>query len=85
MYNVELTKSYFPAQGNDEPAPMTIGDMLRQSTAQHPDTVAMKELTYTGNIGRTWTYSELLADSERLARALASRHVEGARNRSILR
>ena len=79
MYKVELTESYFPAQGSDEPAPMTIGNMLRQSTAQHPDTIAMKELSYEGEIGRTWTYAELLADSERLARALASRHAEGAR------
>jgi len=79
MYKVELTESYFPAQGGDAPAPMTIGDMLRQSAAQAPDTMALKELTYEGEIARTWTYAELLADSERLARALASRHAEGAR------
>ena len=79
MYKVELTESYFPAQGGPEPAPMTIGDMLRQSTARFPDQAALKELTYTGEIARTWTYAQLLADTERLARALASRHEEGAR------
>ena len=69
MYKVELTESYFPAQGGDEPAPMTVGDMLRQSTARSPDTMALKELTYEGEIARTWTYAELLADVERLAKA----------------
>lgn len=79
MYSVNLTESYFPAQGGTEPAPMTIGDMLRGSAAASPDVMALKELGYDGAIGRTWTYKELLADSERLARALASRHAEGAR------
>jgi len=79
MYNVELTESYFPAQGGEAPAPMTIGEMLRQSVSQAGDTLALKELGYDGAIGRTWTYAELLAESERLARALASRHEEGSR------
>jgi fatty-acyl-CoA synthase len=79
MYDVELTESYFPAQGGPEPTPLTIGDMLRASTARAPDQPALKELTYAGEIGRVWTYAELLEDCERLARALASRHDEGAR------
>lgn len=79
MYKIELTESYFPAQGHDDPAPMTIGDMLRQSTKRDPNAIALKELSYEGEIGRTWTYAQLLADSERLAKALASRHAEGAR------
>jgi len=79
MYQATLTKSYFPAQGGPAPEPMTIGDMLRASAASAPDRAALKELGYDGQVGRTWTYAELLADSERLARALASRHAEGAR------
>ncbi len=79
MYEVALTESYFPAQGGPEPSPMTIGDMLRQSAERAQDQPALKELTYEGAIARCWTYAELLADSERLARALASRHAEGAR------
>ena len=39
----------------------------------------MKELGYDGEIGRVWTYADRLHDAERLARALASRHAEGAR------
>lgn len=79
MYKTELTESYFPAHGGREPAAMTIGEMLSQSTAKSPHQPAIKELTYAGQIARTWTYAELLSDSERLARALASRHAEGAR------
>ena len=79
MYTVDLTKSYFPALGGDEPSPITIGDMLRASTAAAPDRPAMKALDYDGTILRTWSYAELLEEAERLARALASRHDEGAR------
>ena len=79
MYNVELTESYFPAQGGPEPSPTTIGDMLRQSAARVPDQDALKELNYEGQVCRSWTYAELLVDCGRLARALASRHAEGAR------
>ncbi|HAE27111.1 MAG TPA: long-chain fatty acid--CoA ligase, partial [Hyphomonas adhaerens] len=79
MYQVSLTESYFPAHGGPEPAPRTIGDMLRASTARKPDQPALKALDYDGSIVRSWSYSELLFDVERLARALANRHEEGAR------
>lgn len=79
MYQVNLTESLFPAQGGATPAPLTIGDMLRDVADRCPDQMALSELGYDGEIGRTWTYGELLADAERLARALASRHAEGAR------
>ncbi|MEO1552739.1 MAG: AMP-binding protein [Pseudomonadota bacterium] len=79
MYQVKLTESYFPAQGGEAPAPITIGEMLRQSTSAAPDAMALKELGYDGAIRRTWTYAQLMAESERLAKALASRHKEGAR------
>ncbi|MCA8902174.1 MAG: AMP-binding protein [Hyphomonas sp.] len=79
MYEVSLTESYFPAHGGPEPAPQTIGAMLRASTARHPGQPALKALDYDGTILRSWTYADLLSDAERLARALASRHAEGAR------
>ena len=79
MYQVSLTESYFPAHGGPEPAPRTIGDMLRASTARKPDQPALKALDYDGTVVRSWSYSELLFDVERLARALANRHEEGAR------
>jgi len=79
MYRVELKDSYFPAQGGPEPASITIGGMLRASAASAPGRPALKELGYDGAVLRTWTYADLLNDAERLARALASRHAEGAR------
>jgi len=79
MYAAKLSESYFPAQGGAEPAPLTFGDMLRASAAAAPNRLAIKELDYEGQVRRTWTYAELLRDAERLARALASRHAEGAR------
>jgi fatty-acyl-CoA synthase len=79
MYRVELTESYFPAQGGPEPAPVTIGAALRRSVEDAPDRPALIELGFDGERGRSWTYAQLLADAERLARALAARHAEGAR------
>ena len=79
MYKATLTESYFPAQGGPDPAPVTIGDVLRASAARAPDQQALKELDYDGTVLRTWTYTQLLTDSEQLARALAARHAEGAR------
>lgn len=58
---------------------MTIGGMLRAAAAATPEQPALKELGYDGSVGRVWSYAALLADAERLARALASRHAQGAR------
>jgi len=79
MYDVNLTDSYFPAMGGPAPEPVTIGAMLRASADAAPDRAALKELGFGGEIGRCWTYKELLADAERLGRALASRHEAGGR------
>jgi fatty-acyl-CoA synthase len=79
MYKVKLTESYFPAISEGGFTPTTIGDMLRASAASKPQQSAMQELTYGGEVARSWTYEQLLLDSERLARALASRHQQGAR------
>lgn len=79
MYNVSLTESYFPAQDGPDLPPLTVGDMLRESVKNSPDRMALQELSMAGDLGRSWTYAELLADAERLGRAMASRHAEGAR------
>jgi acyl-CoA synthetase (AMP-forming)/AMP-acid ligase II len=79
MYQVQLNESFFPAQDMPPPPPQTIGLMLRASAAAAPNRPAIKELGVQGEIERTWTYAELLADCERLANAIASRHAEGAR------
>ncbi len=79
MYTVSLGESLFPAQGGEPPAPMTIGDMLNGVAARSGDRMALSELGYDGEIKRVWSYAQLLADTERLAKALASRHEQGAR------
>ncbi len=74
-----LTESYCAASGGPDPLPITIGDMLRDSAARWPEVAALREVTATGDFGAHWTYAALLHDAERLGRALASRHGEGAR------
>ena len=79
MYQVNLTESYFPAQTDIEIEDVTVGDILRRAADQAADRTALKELLPNGQIGRVWTYVELLAVSERLAKALLSRHQPGDR------
>mgnify|MGYP000681129212 CR=1 FL=1 len=79
MYDVSLTDSYFPARKGGGENVETIGEMLRRMAGAIPDIEALVELTDEGARGRSWTYAELHADCERLARALASRHQPGAR------
>lgn len=79
MYQVNLTESYFPARVESSIEAVTIGDMLRAQAAAYGEQSALQELTYEGDIARTWSYADLFADAEKLARALASRHQKGAR------
>ena len=79
MYRVSLTESYFPAVRDEAVEKIAIGDLLRCRAEAHADTIALKAVGYDGAIGRVWTYADLLRDTERLARALASRHPPGAR------
>ncbi len=79
MFDVTLTESYFPAQDTSPINDVTVGDLLRAAAKDAPDQIALKEVTLDGTIGRVWTYAELLADAERLARAFMSRHQKGDR------
>lgn len=74
-----LTQSLWPARPGPFSAPLTIGAMLAQQAAARGAAMALKELSASGEIGRTWTYAQLNADVDRLARALSSRHAKGAR------
>jgi fatty-acyl-CoA synthase len=58
---------------------VTIGGLLREAAARIPDTEALVEGLPDGTAGRRWTFAELLADAERLARGLASRYRPGER------
>ena len=79
MYKVELTESHFPAQADTPFREMTIGGLLREQAAARGDQLALREICADGQMGREWTYFQLLADCEKLGRALASRHKPGSR------
>jgi len=79
MYSVNLAMSLFPAQQDDVVLETTVGGILRTQAARTPRAEALVEADIAGNIGRRWTYAELLADAERLARALLSRYRPGER------
>ena len=79
MYAVGLSESHFLAQGGSRIDSLTIGDMLRRSAKAHGESLALREIHADGASGRDWSFEALLADAERLGRALASRHAKGAR------
>ncbi len=69
--------SYVPADVSAPVLETTVGGVLRQAAAENPDGRALVE-GLSGE-GRSWTYAELLADAERVARALAARFEKGER------
>lgn len=72
--------SYEPATDEDAVIEMTIGDLLREAAAVAPERPALVAGLATGEAARRrWTYRELLADAERVARALASSFEPGDR------
>ncbi|HCF24530.1 MULTISPECIES: AMP-binding protein [unclassified Novosphingobium] len=79
MYALQLTESYCPAQTDADLAESTVGSVLRDAAARTPDAPALHEVDGDGNLARSWTYAELLADSERLAQALLTRYQPGER------
>ncbi|MEJ6593746.1 AMP-binding protein [Parasphingorhabdus sp.] len=79
MYQVTLEQSLFPAQTDTPFREMTIADLLHEQAKALGDQLALRALLPDAGIGREWTYAALLADCEKLARALASRHEAGAR------
>lgn len=79
MYPVHLETAYFPAQTDEPVLETTVGGVLRAQAAARPEAEALVEADIAGAIGRRWTYGALLADAERLARALLSRFRPGER------
>jgi fatty-acyl-CoA synthase len=57
----------------------TLGDLLRAGAAEHPDRVALVDADPGPARRRSWTYAELLAAAERVARALLVRFRPGER------
>ncbi|MFM5955423.1 MAG: AMP-binding protein [Novosphingobium sp.] len=79
MYALRLTESYCPAQTDEDLAETTVGGVLRAAAARTPDAPALHEVDGDGQLARQWSYAELLANSERLARALLTRYRPGER------
>jgi fatty-acyl-CoA synthase len=74
-----LTESYWP---EDTSAPMlasTTGGLLRSIAAEVPDRVALIEGTADPAARRSWTYAELLAEAEHMARAMLQHFSPGDR------
>ncbi len=64
----------------DEPIlDCTIGGLLRDAASAFPDRDALIEGRLDGSAGRRWTFTQLLADAERLAGGLAARYRKNER------
>ena len=75
-----LTESYWPAETSIPILETTVGAVLRDAAAHYGGHMALVE--GTGDLPedrRRWTYSELLADAERVAGALLERFEPGER------
>jgi fatty-acyl-CoA synthase len=74
---VKLTTSSWPADTSDEVRDTTIGRVLREAATQAPERVAMVAGMPDTNDRTRWTYAELLADAEQVARGLLTRFEPG--------
>ncbi len=71
--------SYVPADTSEPILDTTVGGVLREVAARCPDRMALVEGISPSEARKTWTYAELLADAETVARALAARFEYGPR------
>ncbi len=74
-----LTESYWPATSEKTLLEWTIGQALRTAAAEAPDRIALVEGVPDHGKRRRWTYSQLLADAQRVASALLDRFEPGDR------
>jgi fatty-acyl-CoA synthase len=72
------TTAYWPATTEATVLDTSIGELLRDAAATVPDRLALVE-GIDPAVARRWTYSELLADAERVATALLAEFEPGAR------
>ncbi|WP_214364828.1 AMP-binding protein [Pseudonocardia sp. H11422] len=73
-----LSESYFPADRTGEVRDVTVGQVVDEVAAVHPDRLA---LVYAEPPAapRTWTYRELADEADRVARALLAEFTPGER------
>ena len=71
--------SYVEADTSADVLETTVGGVLRDAAAKWPDVTALIEGIEDASARRRWTFAELLADAERVARALAAEFEPGER------
>ena len=74
-YEVQLAKSYFPAQSEDAIHEFTLRGQLRENAKTSPEKCALVEIGIDSLTGRRWAYQELFSTSKPLALALTGRFV----------
>ncbi|MAI42209.1 MAG: AMP-binding protein [Candidatus Azotimanducaceae bacterium] len=79
MYKLALSRSETLGQDDDEVLNCTVGELLREAAFDSANTLALVECEENGEVGKRWSYAELLADSEELALRLAGLFKQGER------
>ena len=74
-----LTTSHWPADTSEPVLDTTVGGLLREAAAEAPDRTALVAGVPDPAARGRWTYAELLAGAERVARALLARFEPGDR------
>ena len=77
--SISLTESYWPADTSEDLLNLSLGDLLRQVASEVPDRMALVEGIPDASARRRWTYAQMLATAEQVARALLSRFEPGER------
>ncbi len=74
-----LTESYCPADPSAEILDSTIAGILRDAAADCPERIALVAGTADPETRARWTYAQVLAEAEAVARSLAARFEPGER------
>ncbi len=72
-----LTESYWPAVAESPVEDLTVGGLLRRAVHKAPDRCALVAGVHDPTDRRRWSYTELLHDAERCARAVRGRFEPG--------
>ncbi|MDM0032429.1 hypothetical protein QTI33_09860 [Variovorax sp. J22P271] len=76
--DIRLTTSHWAAVPGDPLLDMSFGDLLRRLAHEVPDRCGLVEAS-EGVVPRRWSYADLLASAELVARALLRRFTVGER------
>jgi fatty-acyl-CoA synthase len=79
MTGIAASASYQPADSSRPVLETTVGGVLREAAERAAGTVALVEGVADPALRRRWSYADLLAASERVARALLGRFAPGER------